>query len=146
MASNFIILDSLPQKANGKLDVRALPAPDCNRPLLDDPFVPPRTPIEQTLAEIWSEILIIRSVGIHDKFLELGGNSIMATQIITRVLNKFQVKLSMQSLLTAPTIADMASLITKNLSQKVNQGELEKILADMEKLSEKEAEELAKLI
>jgi acyl carrier protein len=137
--SRFVILNTLPINPNGKIDRNALQRPENIRPVLDNPFVPPKTPIEQTLVEIWSEVLDIQPVGIHDKFLELGCNSILATRIISRVLSAFQVKLTLKSLLAAPTIAEMATLITINQAERVDHEELDSMLADLEKLSNSNA-------
>lgn len=142
--SRFVMMDAIPLTPNGKVNRKALPEPENIRPVLNNPFVPPQTPIEQKLAQIWSEILDIRPVGKRDKFLELGGNSLQATRIISRIIHTFQVKLSMQSLLAAATIAEMAVLITQSQAEKMDQGELDRMLADIEKLSDKEAEKLKK--
>jgi amino acid adenylation domain-containing protein len=144
--SRFIMIESLPLNPHGKVDRKSLPEPDDSRPNLENPFVLPYTPVEQELTEIWSEVLEIDRVGIHDKFLELGGNSLQATRIISKVLNTFKVKLSLQSLFAAPTIAEMAGLIIQNQAKKVDQNELDRMLADLEKLSDKEATELIKFI
>jgi amino acid adenylation domain-containing protein len=144
--SRFVMMDAIPLTPSGKVNRKALPEPENIRPVLDNPFVPPMTPIEQKLAEIWSEILDIRPIGKRDKFLELGGNSLQATRIISRIIHTFQVRLSMQSLLAAATIAEMAVLITQSQAEKMGQGELDRMLADIEKLSDKEAEKLKKLI
>ena len=144
--SRFIMIESLPLNPHGKVDRKSLPEPDDSRPNLENPFVLPYTPVEQELTEIWSEVLEIDQVGIQDKFLELGGNSLQATRIISKVLNTFKVKLSLQSLFAAPTIAEMAGLIIQNQAKKVDQNELDRMLADLEKLSDKEATELIKFI
>jgi acyl carrier protein len=144
--SRFVMVDAIPLTPNGKVNRNALPEPENGRPLLDNPFVPPQTTIEKTLAGIWSEILDIRPVGNRDKFLELGGNSLQATRIFSRVLNTFQVKLSVQSLLSAATIAEMAVLITQKQAEKVEQEELDRMLTDIENLSDSEAKKLSKLI
>jgi len=144
--ATFVILDALPLTPNRKIDRRALPKPDNSRPELENAFIPAHTPIEQTLSEIWSEVLNINSVGIHDKFLELGGNSLMAMQVIARVLKAFQVKLSPKFLFEAPTVAEMAAVIVQNLSKNVEKEELDQLLADLEKLSNNEANNFTKLI
>jgi amino acid adenylation domain-containing protein len=79
--SAFAMLKAFPLTANGKLDRRALPALNEARPDLEKVFVAPRTPIEQALAEIWSQVLGIEQVGIHDNFFELGGDSIRSIQV-----------------------------------------------------------------
>jgi len=109
--SAFVFMDTLPLLPNGKIDRRALPAPDHARPALNAPYVAPRTPTESDLARIWAEVLELEQVGVHDHFLELGGDSLVATRILSRVVKTFRVELSIQALLDAPTVAQMAELI-----------------------------------
>ena len=92
MPSAFVMLDALPVLPNGKVDRSALPAPGPARPELETPLVPPRTPVEETLAEIWVEVLGVDRVGILDNFLELGGNSLQASRIAVRVIRAFGVR------------------------------------------------------
>jgi acyl carrier protein len=106
--SVFVFLDSLPLTPNGKLDRKALPAPDQTRPELDETFVAPRTPVEETLASIWAGVLKVDKVGIHDNFFELGGHSLLATQLISRIRDTFKIDLPLRSLFEAPTIYGLA--------------------------------------
>ena len=80
----FVSLTTMPLSPNGKVDRKALPAPDQNRPELDEAFVAPQTEIEKILAKIWSEVLEVKQIGIHDNFFELGGDSIRAIQLLAR--------------------------------------------------------------
>ncbi|HEY2986331.1 MAG TPA: non-ribosomal peptide synthetase [Candidatus Binatia bacterium] len=109
--SGFVFLENLPLLPNGKVDRRALPAPGHGRPALNVVYVAPRTPIESDLARIWTEVLGLKEVGIDDNFLELGGNSLLATRILTHVIETFRVKLSIRALLDMPTVAQMAASI-----------------------------------
>jgi acyl carrier protein len=88
-----------------------LPAPDSARPQGQGAWVAPRTPIEQTLALIWSELLGLARVGIHDNFFESGGHSLLATQLISRVREKFQVEIALRQLFERPTIELFATAI-----------------------------------
>ncbi|WP_086688519.1 non-ribosomal peptide synthetase [Nostoc sp. T09] len=110
----FLLLDALPITPNGKVDRKALPAPDATRPELAENFVPPCTPLETELAEIWAEVLGIEQVGIQDNFLELGGQSLLAIQVVSRIRDKYQVDLPMRSLFDSPTIAQLAQQIESN--------------------------------
>jgi amino acid adenylation domain-containing protein len=107
--SAFVLLETLPLTANGKLDRKALPAPEQRRD--ETGYLAPRTPIEQVLAGIWSDLLQIEPVGIHDNFFELGGHSLLAMQIIARVRKAFEVELALRALFEAPTIAGLAERI-----------------------------------
>ncbi|MFC1713401.1 AMP-binding protein [Candidatus Poribacteria bacterium] len=136
--SAFVMMDVLPLTPNGKINRLALPEPGTARPEPDTSFVAPRTPIENTLAEIWSGVLGLDEVGIHDNFFDLGGNSLLATQIISRAINTFQVRVPLRALFRSPTIADMAVVIARNMAENVESREIEQILAELEKLSEDE--------
>ena len=96
---------------NGKLNRRALPAPGRVRADLVTPFVPPGNPTESGIAEIWAETLEIDRVGLHDKFLDLGGNSISAMRVLARIRDRFHVKLSMQDVWKAETVAELCELL-----------------------------------
>jgi amino acid adenylation domain-containing protein/non-ribosomal peptide synthase protein (TIGR01720 family) len=106
------ILDSLPLTANGKVDRRNLPAPDRSRPDAAT-YIAPRNPIEQKLAPIWSELLGFAQIGAHDHFFDLGGHSLIATQMLVRVREVFQVELSFDRLFDSPTLAGFANQIDR---------------------------------
>ncbi|MEG4595033.1 amino acid adenylation domain-containing protein [Microcoleus sp. F8_C2] len=106
----FVVLEALPLTPNGKVDHRALPAPDWRKEL-EESFVAPRTPIEEMLASIWGNILLIDSVGVHDNFFTLGGHSLLATQVISRVRDTISIELPLRSLFEAPTIVEFASRV-----------------------------------
>lgn len=105
--SVFVVMDALPRTISGKVDKRSLPAP--NRQ--NRTFVPPRTPIETQLAQIWGQVLNLDRVGLNDNFFELGGHSLNATQLVSRVGKAFQVELPLRSLFDSPTLATQAETI-----------------------------------
>ena len=107
--SAFLFLDALPLTANGKVDRRALPAPDQSRQELEKSFVPPRTPVEQALAAIWAEVLKLDRVGIHDNFFELRGHSLLATRVVSRLRTAFGLEIPLRSLFEMPTVASLAA-------------------------------------
>jgi acyl-coenzyme A synthetase/AMP-(fatty) acid ligase/acyl carrier protein len=106
--SAFLFLDSLPLTPNGKVDRGAFPEPDRVRPKLESSYVAPRTPDEETLAEIWAELLKVDKIGIHDNFFELGGHSLLATQVVSRIRDTFKIDLPLKTLFEAPTIQGLA--------------------------------------
>jgi len=108
--SAFVVLESLPLTASGKVNRRALPVPDCVQPLAEG-HVAPRSPVEVTLVEIWAELLRLKQVSIHDNFFELGGHSLLATQMASRVRDACGVEVPLHSLFKAPTIAQLATVI-----------------------------------
>jgi len=128
--SAFVYLDDLPLTSHGKIDRRALPAPDSERPALAEAFIEPRTPAEKKLASIWSRLIGINRIGINDNYFELGGDSLLATQLVSQVRNVFEVELPLVELFRHPTLAEMATSIE------------EAIIEQMEEISDEEAEQL----
>ncbi len=106
-----VIMDALPLLPNGKVDRRSLPAPEAVRPALDEPYVAPRTTIEESLAGIWAEVLGLDRVGIGDDLFALGGDSLLATQIAARVQQNLHVALPLQAIFTTPTVVGLAALV-----------------------------------
>ncbi len=109
--SAFVVLPSLPLTANGKVDRSKLPLPEDARPELTNEYVPPRGPVEEGVASIWSEVLGVERIGVHDDFFELGGHSLLATQVMSRVRHAFQVEVPLRSLFESPTVAGLAERI-----------------------------------
>ena len=107
----FVYLQALPLTTNGKVDRRALPAPDTARPGLESAFVAPESGIEKTLAEIWRGVLGVEQVGIHDNFFDLGGHSLLAMQVVSRIRDAFEVSLPLIDLFEKPTVAGLAERI-----------------------------------
>jgi len=106
-----VVLEQLPRTPNGKVDRRALPAPEHSGAEAGVEYTAPRTAVEQALAEIWAEVLRIERVGIHANFFELGGHSLMATQVISRVRRTLRVELSVRSIFEGPTVAELAERV-----------------------------------
>jgi hypothetical protein len=140
--SILMILDMLPLTASGKIDRRRLPQPDRSGLQLQNSFVPPRTPVEEALAQIWADVLGLPEVGVLDNFLELGGDSLRATQVIARVMEHFQVLQHVRALLDAPTVAEMALVILDRKTAPIGDAELGHLLSEMDALSEEEARSL----
>jgi amino acid adenylation domain-containing protein len=107
----FVVLDKLPLTPNGKVDHAGLPIPDESSVSSIKEFVAPRTPVEETLTQIWREILGVAQVGIHDNFFELGGHSLLATQVVSRVRKTLKVNLPLRSMFDSPTIAELATSV-----------------------------------
>jgi amino acid adenylation domain-containing protein len=136
----FVQLEGLPLSPNGKLDRRALPDPDQQRPELAHVLVPPRTQTEQSLAAIWSEVLGVEGVGVHDNFFELGGHSLLATQVVSRVRDALHVELPLRSLFEAPTVAELAVRVVCNQAEQANDEYLTALLGELERMSAEEAQ------
>jgi len=115
LPAHLVVLDELPSLPNGKVDWRALPA--CDRLSEEAETVAPRTPIEEILVHIWSEVLRRDGIGIHDNFFYLGGHSLLATQVISRVCAEFGIRLSLRTMLEAPTVAELSEIVFNALSE-----------------------------
>ena len=113
--SSLVFRNSFPLTPSGKVDRRALPAPERISPDLEGDFVAPRSPIEKMLAKIWADLLDVERIGIHDDFFELGGNSLIVTRLASRLRDNFQVELSISKLFETPTIAELTAVIGKSL-------------------------------
>ena len=112
----FIQLDELPLTASGKLDRNALPAPDWSTYRAQD-YVAPRSPVEEALCEIWSDLLDIERVGIHDDFFALGGHSLLATRLVARIRDTLDSELPLKTLFDHPTIAGLSTRLAASTSE-----------------------------
>jgi acyl carrier protein len=100
----FTILEALPLTPNGKVNRGALPAPEGVRPDLGVAYVPPQTALEEVIASIWQEVLQISTVGMHDNFFEVGGNSLLLVQIHSKLRAQLNTELPVVELFRYPTI------------------------------------------
>jgi amino acid adenylation domain-containing protein len=112
----FVALASMPMTSSGKVDRRALPAPEAPEAESSE-MVAPRTPIEEVVATIWAEVLGLERVGVFSNFFELGGHSLRVWQVIARLRDVLGVQLTMRAFFDAPTIADMASFVEGQLEE-----------------------------
>ncbi|NBT86507.1 MAG: non-ribosomal peptide synthetase, partial [Alphaproteobacteria bacterium] len=120
--SFFVFLDKLPLTPTGKIDKKALPSPNLSLRQVSETYIAPSTPIEERLSSIWTEILRIEKIGIHDNFFKLGGHSLLATQVISRIRNEYNIDLPLQALFEHPTIKNLSEDIqefinNQNISQ-----------------------------
>ncbi|MCB0764570.1 MAG: amino acid adenylation domain-containing protein [Flavobacteriales bacterium] len=109
--SAFVILPSFPLNANGKVDKRILPVPELRTQTMHAKHVAPRDHQERALAEIWSELLGVERIGVHDNFFDLGGHSLIGIQLLAEVDRQFKKSLALNALFQAPTIATFSKLI-----------------------------------
>lgn len=118
--AQFLLIKELPLMPNGKVDRRALPAPENLRPKLETAYSAPQTDMEQDVAKIWQEVLNVEKIGIHDDFFNLGGHSLLATQVVSRLRETFNVEVSLRSLFEATTVAELAQHIETMLLTRYN--------------------------
>ena len=142
MPSSFVFLDALPLTTNGKVDRRALPAPDGARPEGETDYVAPRTPVEEVLAGIWAELLSLERAGVHDNFFVLGGHSLLATQLLARLLTLFKIELPLITVFQSPTIAEFAEALR---AHEAKPGNVDRIASAIRKVQQMSAAEKAGL-
>jgi amino acid adenylation domain-containing protein len=114
--SAFVMLKELPMTANGKLDRRALPAPEQAQYQPEGNFAAPRTAVQEILAGIWSQVLKTERVGVDDNFFELGGHSLLATRVISCIRDVFQIQLPLRVMFEQPTVAALAQVVEQERS------------------------------
>ena len=107
----YVRLDALPLTPSGKIDRRGLPLPDIKDVGVQDQYIPARNGIEEQLAHIWSEVLGIERIGIHDNFFALGGHSLVAVRLTSRISEIFEVSLGVRLIFEQPTIAQLSEQI-----------------------------------
>ena len=143
--SSITILKEMPLTPNGKLDRQALLDHLCRQEGAlagNANVVAPRTPIEETLVDMWRRALRVNRLGIHDNFFRLGGHSLLATVLVSRVREAFQIELPVVSLFEAPTIAELAGVIEKCIVSQIDTKQLLNIVAETADLSDDEVQSL----
>ncbi|MEX5528336.1 syringomycin E biosynthesis non-ribosomal peptide synthetase SyrE, partial [Pseudomonas syringae] len=128
----YVLLDSMPLTPNGKLDRKALPAPDGDA-LISRGYEAPQGEIEEQIAVIWQDLLGVEQVGRHDHFFELGGHSLLAVSLIDR-LRKQGLNLNVNTVFTAPSVREMALAISRD-KQALFQAPANRIPADCTRLT-----------
>jgi FkbH-like protein len=108
------------------------------RSMLKKVYVPPHTPIEQMLTDIWTKVLHVDKIGIYDNFFELGGHSLLATQVMSRVHDLFDVELSMKRFFDTPTVAGVSGAIIESKIEESGSGEISVMLNELDDLSDDE--------
>ncbi|MEP6605522.1 MAG: amino acid adenylation domain-containing protein, partial [Nitrosospira sp.] len=109
--SAMVLLETLPLTANGKVDHQALPAPDGDRPALTNSYVAPQSALETLLANLWAKILGLERVGATDSFFDLGGQSLLATQLLARINELLKIQIPLKMLFAKPAVADFCAAL-----------------------------------
>ncbi|HHF0619611.1 TPA: amino acid adenylation domain-containing protein, partial [Pseudomonas aeruginosa] len=131
--AHLLFLERLPLSPNGKVDRKALPAPDAS--LLQEAYVAPRSELECQVAAIWQEVLKLQRVGLDDHFFELGGHSLLAINVISRIQLELGMKLTPQLLFQFPTLGLFVSNLEKAGGQ-VDTSKLNKLEALLDEMEE----------
>jgi acyl carrier protein len=140
MPNLFVRVERIPLTHNGKVDVRSLPDLEEIRERLKPTPVAPRTPTEARVAEIWGAVLGLAEVGIHDNFFGLGGHSLIATQVISRLQDAFDLEIPMRLILDQPTVAELAFAITEMQMEQEADDDIAGLLQEVSRLSSDELE------
>ncbi|HVG08475.1 MAG TPA: non-ribosomal peptide synthase/polyketide synthase [Thermoanaerobaculia bacterium] len=137
LPSAFVFLDAFPLTPQGKVDRRALPAPERSQHGTGAKFIPPRTPLEEEVARVWRDVLKVDRVGVSDSFWELGGHSLLATRVLSRIEELFEVDLPLQTLFASPSLEEFAAMVGERVL--VLEGEdIDAALAELNGMSEDE--------
>ena len=115
--SAFMTLEAMPLTPNGKVDRRALPAPDQTRPELEEAYVAPRTEAERTIAAVWQEALQVEKVGLHDNFFDLGGYSLLVVLVHSKLREAFNEEVSTLDLFKYPTVSALAKYVIQEKNE-----------------------------
>ena len=140
--STFVLLDQLPLTATGKLDRAALPEPDRRHCERENAFTAPRNAVEETLVEIFAEVLGVEKIGIHDNFFEFGGHSLLATRVVARIRKMFNIELPLRNFFENPTTAEIAEFLKSHEPAPGRMEEMMVLMRKIESLSTDDLEEL----
>jgi len=134
----FVVLEQLPQTANGKVDRRALPLPQAAHRDTRRVYAEPRTEIEQVLIGIWAEVLDLDRVGVDDNFFEIGGHSLRAARLVSRVRDRLKVEVPVQTLFRSPTPAQFAASLVADAPDPADLEKIARLVVSLSALSDAE--------
>ncbi len=140
--ASFVVLQQLPQTPNGKVDRRALPAPDMAHGENNKVYAAPRTPLEQVIVDIWSEVLDVDRVGVDDNFFEIGGHSLLAARFVSRVRDRLKVEVPLQTLFRSPTPALFAASLLAGAANPAGVEKIAILVASLSSLSDEEVKQM----
>ena len=101
----------------------------------------PSAPVEEGLTGIWSEVLGLDQVGIHDNFMELGGHSLLATRVVSRAISTFRIDVPLRTIFEAPTVAEMALVIAQHQAKNAEPDRIERLMSELEALSDQQVKQ-----
>jgi hypothetical protein len=133
----YVRLDALPLTPNGKIDRNALPEPD-DAALPMQAFEPPQGMMEESVAQVWQELLGAGRVGRHDHFFDLGGHSLLATQFAVRMRTRLGIEVPVGCIFQAPILHAVARLLDDELARQCDAHDVDEIQAEMDGMSAEE--------
>ncbi len=136
----FEVIDDFPLTSSGKINRRALPEPQFNRPAADATMDLPGTPLEEMLLETWKEVLNLDQIGVSENFFDLGGHSLLAARLVSNIRSTMDVELNMVDVFEAPTISSLAELLYPRVAGTESDTELARLIEELSGLSEEEAQ------
>jgi acyl carrier protein len=135
--SAFVTLDVLPRTLSGKVDRRALPSPGQT----GSEYVAPRTPVEETLCGVFSELLGIPKIGIRDSFFALGGHSLLATMLLSRIRSSLEIEVPLREVFRTPTAEKLALTVVRLRAEQESEDEIATLLREVEGMSEEDLQQ-----
>ncbi|HWN42365.1 MAG TPA: amino acid adenylation domain-containing protein [Thermoanaerobaculia bacterium] len=138
LPSAFVFLEAFPLTQHGKVDRRALPAPERSQHGTGADFVPPRTPLEEEIAQVWRDVLKVDRIGVSDTFWELGGHSLLATRVLSRIEELFEIDLPLQTLFALPSLGEFAAIVGQRALVREEGEDIDAALAELNEMSEDE--------
>ena len=140
LPSAFVSLGALPLTPHGKVDRRVLPAPGGQRNDLGGSYVAPRNAVEEVLADIWAQVLEVERVGAHDNFFDLGGHSLLGTQVTSRIFDAFNVELPLRHLFQSPTLSALAEALLDTAPDRLKTERKAELLSRLSRLSDEQVQ------
>jgi acyl carrier protein len=140
--SAFVLLDEMPLTPNGKINRRALPAPEVLRPEIEERYVAPRNAIEEALVELWQEVLGISPIGVSDNFFDLGGHSLKATRLLSKVRSIFRTQLPLSVVFEATTVEALACALVEHEAKPGQTAKIAHVLRRVKSIPSSELKEM----
>jgi acyl carrier protein len=142
LPSTYVFMEAFPTTSSGKVDRRALPIPDIVHQPSGASQGAPQTPLEQVLAGIFSQVLGVTSISVHDNFFDMGGHSLLAIRLSSQIGETFDLEIPMRTVFESPTVAEMAEQMLANPENREKVEDTARLLLEIAQLSEAEASKL----